>query len=116
VANAFEAMSGAGILELSLGLEVSDRGAAGGNASTDSEPQRFVVVRIKDSGRGITPEVREKLFFPFFTTKPSGSGIGLAVAKKIIDSHQGVIDVESDPGAGATFSVKLPYPGSEPVA
>jgi len=113
VANAFDAMGGAGTLEVSLGLEASDRGSWFGSGPADPEPPRFAVVRIKDSGRGITPEVRERLFFPFFTTKPGGSGIGLAVAKKIIDSHRGVIDVESDPGAGATFSVKLPYPGPE---
>jgi signal transduction histidine kinase len=70
------------------------------------------VIRIRDNGRGITPEVRERLFFPFFTTKAAGSGIGLAIAKKIVDSHQGMIDVESESGHGATFSVKLPYPGS----
>jgi PAS domain S-box-containing protein len=113
VANAYDAMGVTGTLEVSMGLEVSDRGAAGGSALADPEPPRYAVVRFRDSGRGIAPEVRERLFFPFFTTKPGGSGIGLAVAKKIIDSHRGVIDVESEPGAGATFSVKLPYPGPE---
>ncbi len=116
VANAFDAMSGAGSLEITVGLESSDRGTAGGGPPADPELPRYAVVRIKDSGRGITPEVRERLFFPFFTTKPGGSGIGLAVAKKIVDSHRGVIDVESEPGAGAAFSVKLPFPGPGPLA
>jgi signal transduction histidine kinase len=68
------------------------------------------VIRIRDDGKGISAEARERLFFPFFTTKPGGSGIGLAVVKKIVDSHQGIIDVESEPDRGAVFSIKLPYP------
>ena len=111
LANAFDAMGGAGTLEISAEVESSDRTQADDSGGAGARPERFAVVRIKDSGRGITPEVRERIFFPFFTTKPGGSGIGLAVAKKIIDSHRGVIDVESQPGCGATFSVKLPYPG-----
>jgi signal transduction histidine kinase len=104
ISNAFDAMGGRGNLEIATFLE------PGSTAEKDSE--RFAVIRIRDTGRGITPEVRERLFFPFFTTKPAGSGIGLAIAKKIVDSHQGMIDVESESGRGATFSVKLPYPGS----
>jgi PAS domain S-box-containing protein len=103
ISNAFEAMGGRGSLEIATYFDSS-------KASSDNG--RFVVIRIRDSGRGITPEAMERLFFPFFTTKPGGSGIGLAIAKKIVDSHQGMIDVESETGVGATFSIKLPYPGS----
>ena len=105
ISNAFDAMGGRGDLEIATYLETA------GSAS-EPDADRVVVIRIRDTGRGITPEVRERLFFPFFTTKAGGSGIGLAIAKKIIDSHQGIIDVESESGQGATFSVKLPYPGS----
>ena len=111
IANAFDAMEGQGLLEISSSLETAEpSSAAGGSGALNGEAPKLAVVRIRDSGRGITPEVRERLFFPFFTTKPGGSGIGLAVAKKILDSHRGVIDVESEPGRGATFTVKLPYP------
>jgi signal transduction histidine kinase len=114
VANAFDAMEGSGTLEVDAYQEASDRGGtAGTSGSSDGDTSRFVVVRIKDNGRGITPEVKERLFFPFFTTKPGGSGIGLAVAKKIMDSHRGVIDVESDAGSGATFFVKIPHSGDD---
>jgi len=109
ISNAFDAMGGLGSLEIGTYLEPT-------GAATAQDPGRFAVIRIRDTGRGITPEVRERLFFPFFTTKPGGSGIGLAIAKKIIDSHQGMIDVESESGQGATFFVKLPYPGAPAAA
>ena len=104
ISNAFDAMGGRGSLQIETFLEPV--------SSAPQNGERFAVIRIRDNGRGITPEVRERLFFPFFTTKAAGSGIGLAIAKKIVDSHQGMIDVESESGHGATFSVKLPYPGS----
>jgi two-component system, NtrC family, sensor kinase len=68
-----------------------------------------VVVKITDSGKGIPPEILPKIFEPFFTTKPAGegSGLGLDIVKKIIDKHQGKIDVESVPGK-TVFTVFLP--------
>ena len=89
-------MGGRGGLEIATYLD---------SPKASSDNGRFVVIRIRDTGRGITPEAMERLFFPFFTTKPGGSGIGLAIAKKIVDSHQGMIDVESEAGVGATFSI-----------
>jgi two-component system sensor histidine kinase PilS (NtrC family) len=50
----------------------------------------------------------EKLFYPFFTTKKQGSGVGLSMARKIVDRHRGLLDVESKPDQGAVFSVHLP--------
>ena len=69
----------------------------------------FIVVRITDSGPGIPPEVHARMFEPFFTTKPAGegSGLGLHIVRRIIDRHQGRIEVESQPGR-TTFSVFLP--------
>jgi len=54
------------------------------------------------------PETLEKIFNPFFTTKDKGSGLGLAVINKIVIDHQGIIEVDSTPRAGSTFTVKLP--------
>jgi sensor histidine kinase regulating citrate/malate metabolism len=65
-------------------------------------------VTIGDSGSGITAEVVEKLFTPFFTTKPRGIGLGLAVSYGIVTDHGGDIRVESEPGRGAAFTVVLP--------
>ena len=70
--------------------------------------KHFVEVRIADSGSGISQEVRDKIFNPFFTTKQHGSGVGLAVAKKIVSSHRGSIDVANASGEGAEITVRLP--------
>ena len=65
-------------------------------------------VRVADTGVGIAPEHLRQVFNPFFTTKPSGTGLGLSVSYGIVREHGGCIDVESVPGCGSTFSVILP--------
>jgi two-component system NtrC family sensor kinase len=72
--------------------------------------QNFVVIEIKDNGKGMSPEVRSKIFDPFFTTKPVGigTGLGLSVSFGIIKKHHGEIDVTSKEGEGTTFTIKLP--------
>lgn len=67
-----------------------------------------VEIQISDSGPGIPPELRDKIFRLYFTTKKEGSGIGLAMAFRIIQLHDGTIDFTSEPGKGTTFSVRLP--------
>lgn len=67
-----------------------------------------VVVSFKDTGCGIDKEHIDKLFDPFFTTKEKGTGLGLSVSYGIVERHGGVIEVESEPGRGAVFTVKLP--------
>lgn len=78
------------------------------NLSRQVELAPYAWVRIEDNGQGIPEEVLSKIFYPFFTTKEKGSGIGLAIAQKIIDSHHGSIDVESETGRGTMFTIKLP--------
>ena len=70
--------------------------------------EHFALVRVSDTGPGISRETRDKIFFPFYTTKTEGSGVGLAMAKKIVNSHRGLIDVDDAPEGGALFTVKLP--------
>ena len=65
-------------------------------------------IRISDTGPGISPELQQRIFEPFFTTKPDGTGLGLAVAQKIIISHNGSLTLESTPGQGTTFVISLP--------
>lgn len=67
-------------------------------------------VRVKDNGAGIPPEKIDRIFNPFFTTKESGTGLGMAISKKIVEAHDGTIDVLSEPGKGAEFVVTLPLP------
>ena len=69
---------------------------------------RFLVIRVKDTGHGISPEIQSKLFQPFFTTKPQGTGLGLATSQQIIFEHNGHLMVESQPGKGTTFTTLLP--------
>jgi signal transduction histidine kinase len=69
---------------------------------------RFFVIRVKDSGRGVPPEIQARLFEPFFTTKAHGTGLGLATSQQIIFEHNGHLVVESQAGKGSTFSILLP--------
>jgi len=66
------------------------------------------LITVSDTGSGIAPEHRSQLFNPFFTTKPTGTGLGLSVSYGIIKDHGGTIQVTSTPGSGATFTVQLP--------
>lgn len=90
--NAVQAMDNKG--ELKIGVSSEDK---------------YVVVSVTDSGKGIPPEIKDKIFQPFFTTKGAGegSGLGLDIVRKIIEKHQGKINVESEPGC-TTFKVWLP--------
>ncbi|UFS69813.1 ATP-binding protein [Geomonas sp. RF6] len=65
-------------------------------------------IRFRDTGPGIDPEMLEKIFEPFYTTKTYGTGLGLAVTKKIIESHRGMLQVESELGKGTMVKVSLP--------
>jgi hypothetical protein len=67
-----------------------------------------VEIRISDTGAGIPPELREKIFRLYFTTKEGGSGIGLAMTFRIVQLHDGTIDFSSEPGKGTTFVIRLP--------
>ncbi len=91
--NAAEAMAKGGT------LMITSRLAADGRA---------VEVRFTDTGPGVPREILNKLFDPFFSTKSSGLGLGLAVCYGIVQGHLGAITVESEPGHGATFIVRLP--------
>jgi two-component system, NtrC family, sensor kinase len=67
-----------------------------------------VEVVFQDTGRGMTPDVKERIFEPFFSTKDGGTGLGLAVSQQIVQAHGGSIRCESSPGQGTTFVVRLP--------
>ena len=69
---------------------------------------QWVRVTVSDTGRGIPENLLNRLFEPFFTTKAGGTGLGLAVSRKMIEDHGGQIGVETRPGEGTTFVVSLP--------
>jgi two-component system sensor histidine kinase AtoS len=107
VANSLEAMGSRGRLTLRLGWAESARRRG---------THRRVRIEIEDTGPGISPLDRERIFNPFFTTKDGGTGLGLALTHKIVEEHGGAIDVASTPGAGTTFRVVLPVVPDEAVA
>jgi PAS domain S-box-containing protein len=96
--------------EIEVSLREVETGAAEKLRYHDLQPGRYVVLTVRDTGRGIPEEMLERIFDPFFTTREvgEGSGMGLAVLHGIIVSHDGVIDVSSEPGRGSVFTVFLP--------
>jgi two-component system NtrC family sensor kinase len=108
---------------LALVINAIDAMPRGGNLwlSTRFKTPSELVLQIRDDGSGIAPDILERIFEPFVTTKESGKGVGLglAVSHNIIERHHGRIEVESEIGKGTTFAVSLPQSGSDaprPVA
>jgi signal transduction histidine kinase len=65
-------------------------------------------IQVTDTGRGITPDAKEKLFLPYYSTKGRGTGLGLAIVHRIVTDHQGSIRVEDNAPQGTVFTVELP--------
>ncbi|MGC1424419.1 MAG: ATP-binding protein [Terracidiphilus sp.] len=80
---------------------------------TLEEDRKMAVLRITDEGTGIPPEIREKIFDLYFTTKSGGSGIGLAMTYRILQLHHGSVDVQSKVGRGTEFSLRIPLAATE---
>ena len=80
-----------------------------------TEDTRSAILKVEDHGEGIPPEIRDRIFDLYFTTKSDGSGIGLAMTYRILQLHHGQIDVESKLGKGSTFTLRIPViPISDP--
>lgn len=102
--NAFHAMqSSGGTLTLTIAAQIVE---AGGPVATG----RWIVIEVTDTGYGMSEQVKKRIFEPFFTTKPTGqgTGLGLAVVHGIVESHNGILTVDSTVGIGSTFRVWLP--------
>jgi signal transduction histidine kinase len=69
---------------------------------------RVVVIRVSDTGPGIPSPIKERIFQPFFTTKEEGTGLGLNIAKKIVEAHYGTVTFHSRENEGTTFTIILP--------
>jgi signal transduction histidine kinase len=94
VMNALQAMNYEG--KLSVGLSAENNQA---------------IISVTDTGTGIADDIKHRIFEPFFTTRTSGegSGMGLAIVKRIVEQHQGTIDVQTEVGVGSTLTISLPY-------
>jgi len=89
--NAIQAMDKPGAIHVSL-----DRDKDG------------AIITVADEGKGIAPEILPNIFRPFFTTKGQGTGLGLSLARRIVEAHGGAINVRSEVGKGTQFTVRLP--------
>jgi signal transduction histidine kinase len=101
VRNGLDAAEGSGERRVSIRLARAEGGAQ--------------AIEVSDSGPGIDAKTRDRIFHPFFSTKTNGTGLGLAVCRKIVEAHGGKISADSAPGRGAVFTVILP-PEEVPAA
>jgi PAS domain S-box-containing protein len=104
--NAFEALDGNGRVSLTAAVGTVEQDPAFAGDARAATP--VVVVEVADTGRGIAADVVDRIFAPFFTTKTTGTGLGLPIVRKIVDAHDGRIDVTSALGTGTVFRVTLP--------
>ena len=93
--NAAEAMQGSLLRELGVESSLSEDGAS-------------AEVVVSDTGHGLTDEIRERLFLPFYSTKQRGTGLGLSIAAKIVQEHGGSLRAEANSPKGARFLLRLP--------
>jgi len=109
--NARDAIDGHGSIVISMNLERIDAENHGFGHSVT--PGSYLAISVKDTGRGMTEDVRPRVFEPFFTTKEAGkgTGLGLSMVYAIVQKHGGFIDIESEPGAGTLFRVFIPESG-----
>jgi len=105
IMNAIQAMSNGGVLRV-----LSEWGASAPEWAETKGGDRAggLLIAVSDTGTGIPEADLERVFEPFFSTREEGTGLGLAVVKRIVEAHRGGVRVESRPGAGTTFSVWLP--------
>jgi len=99
IINALEAIGDEGEVKVSLRRAESD---------SEAETEEEAVIDVSDNGRGISEEDLARVFNPFFTTTPGGTGLGLPAVRRIARAHGGRVEVSSSPGKGSTFSIHLP--------
>ncbi|HOV37506.1 MAG TPA: HAMP domain-containing sensor histidine kinase, partial [Spirochaetales bacterium] len=115
--NAVESLTEAQVRE-AVGQQRTDESAAKDDLPVCVEvsaDEKLVEIRVLDRGTGLPPEAGERIYDPFFTTKPNGSGIGLAVSKRFVEAAEGSLEVKPRTGGGTEARVILPrfYPNNE---
>src|SRR6185369_3311069 len=94
---------------LNLLLNAIQATEPGGSVNVEfDEDDESLIATVNDTGKGIPPEILSNIFRPFFTTKGEGTGLGLSLAKRIVEDHAGKIEVSSRVGQGSRFSIVLP--------
>jgi len=117
--NAIQAMPQGG--QLTISTEIFDKGLEDDyenvvflpSTRRDTSAGGYLELKFIDSGVGISDEDKRRIFNPFFTTKEKGTGLGLAIVHKIIEAHNGIIEVKSIMGHGSTFTITMPLVGKE---
>lgn len=104
--NAFHAMQKGG--DLTVSSLQSSGPNDGGEAPFHSLQNAQVLIKVTDTGEGISPDLFTKIFVPFFTTKAQGTGLGLPICQRIAESSEGKLEVASQPEQGTTFTLRLP--------
>jgi signal transduction histidine kinase len=104
--NAYEALEGRGRVQISA--RIAQTSSEGALLPDGHQAVPTVVIDVADDGPGMPADIAEKIFNPFFTTKAQGSGLGLAVVRKIVDAHDGRIDMTTADGRGTRFRLTLP--------
>jgi signal transduction histidine kinase len=113
--NAFEALDGQGRIDIRAGIHLAEPDPAfAGDLSAGVTEN--LIVDVSDSGPGVPQALNDRIFDPFFTTKTQGSGLGLPIVRKIVDAHDGRIDLTSTPGQGTSFRVTLPVGGPSRIS
>jgi signal transduction histidine kinase len=100
ILNAVEAMHEGGKLKITARLESTK--------APEGNEEKWIKITFSDTGKGISDEIKDKVFEPFYTTREQGTGLGLSISKKIVDSHGGRITLESKIGKGSKFEILLP--------
>ncbi len=110
VINASDAMGeNSGVIGIRTGLRNADRATfSGAHLGSDLAPGSYVFLEVRDTGCGMSADIRAKIFDPFFTTKFTGRGLGLAAVLGIVRGHHAALRVDSEPGRGTTFTLLLP--------
>jgi signal transduction histidine kinase/CheY-like chemotaxis protein len=111
VLNATEAMPDGGVIHVALRNTIVEA-----NAVPDLAAGHYLKLTVADTGQGINPAHLSRIFDPYFSTKPNGSGLGLATVYSIVKRHLGRIEVQSETGRGTTFSIWLPAAQKPPSA
>lgn len=106
--NAVQAFGPSGVTDSAAGADLPRDLMLRTFGTTDAEGREVVTLSVTDTGPGIPPEVLPRIFTPYFTTKAGGSGLGLPTTRRIVEAHQGRLDVVSEPGRGTSFSIVLP--------